>query len=448
MTTLTVQAIQRLQPEATYKKYNVSQGLFVGVASSGEKTFIVRYSVNSKQIDYRLPRPFGLKSDAAHISLMDARAKAAEIRAMGKQGIDYQKKLEADAKAALAESAQQEAQNATVQNLYDAWFPTTRRKDGGAELKRSFNRDVLPVIGTSVLRELEEDDIKALIQPIANTGTNRTAIVILNNLKQMFKWANGRRPWKLLVDDPTANLKAEDITQPDYEEMERDRVLSRDEIRSLVAKLPAAQLIKTSERVIWITLSCCTRVGETLKAEWKHVDLNKGEWFIPESNTKYKAPEHTVYLSDFAKRQFLALKTITGSSRWCFPNEDDTNHISTKAPTKQIGDRQASLKTGKPLKNRSSKLDSLVLSSEKWTPHDLRRTGTTLMQSLGVHTDITERILNHAEPNRMKRIYNRWGYEPDRREAWNKLGELLDELSATKTERSIQEKIDEATKQT
>jgi hypothetical protein len=67
-------------------------------------------SVKGKQIDYRLPKPFGLRSDAAHISLLDARAKA-EIKALGKQGIDYQQKLDADAKALAAQSAQQAAQN-------------------------------------------------------------------------------------------------------------------------------------------------------------------------------------------------------------------------------------------------------------------------------------------------------------------------------------------------
>lgn len=432
MADMTVQAIQALRPANSYSKTQVSRGLYIGVATSGEKVFFVRYMVNKNRSEYRLPKLFGLKSGPGHISLTEARAKASEIQALAKQGIDYQQKLEDDTKAAQAQTAQQEAENATVQDLYDAWLPTTRRKDGGAELKRYFNRDVLPVLGSTVLRKLEEGHIKALIQPMSDSGTNRKAVVILNNLKQMFKWANGRRPWKLLVDDPTANLKPKDITQPDYEEVERDRVLSRDEIKALVVKLPASRLIKTSELVIWLTMSCCTRVGETLMAEWQHVNLETGEWFIPESNTKHKAPEHTVYLSDFAKRQFLALKAITGDSKWCFPNANDTDHLNTKAPTKQIGDRQASLKTTtKPLKNRSSRPDSLALSAEKWTPHDLRRTGTTLMQSVSVTTDITERILNHAEPNRMKRIYNRWEYEQDRRDAWNKLGALLDELTGS-----------------
>ena len=429
MADLTVQAIQKLQPAPTYKKYNVSPGLFIGVTSSGEKLFIVRYSVSGKQIDYRLPKPFGLRSDAAHISLLDARAKAAEIKALGKQGIDYQQKLDAEAKVVASQSAQQEAENYTVTDLYEAWFATTRRKDGGAELTRSFKRDVLPTLGPMKLRDLEEGHIRALLKPISAKGTNRTAVALLNNLKQMFNWSNGRKPWKLLVDDPTCNLKPEDITQPGYKEVERDRVLSHDEIKCLVRQLPAARLVKTTEYAIWIVLSCCTRIGETIMAEWKDVDLATGVWHIPESNTKGKAPAHTVYLSPFAIRQFEALKPITGGGNWCFPNEAGTDHLDLKSPTKQIGDRQASLRNTKPLTNRSAGVSSLVLGGEKWTPHDLRRTGATLLQTVGVDQHVIERMMNHAEQNRMQRIYQQHDYADEQRQGWMNLGTLLDQLT-------------------
>lgn len=237
----------------------------------------------------------------------------------------------------------------------------------------------------------------------------------------MFGWANGRKPWKLLVDDPTCNLKPQDITQPEYEGVERDRILSQDDIRALAKKIPHARMVKTTELAIWLALSCCTRIGETIKAEWEHVDLKDGVWFIPEANTKGKAPSHSVYLSAFAIRQFEALKAITGQSKWCFPSEDDTCHLDVKSPTKQIGDRQAALKTSKPLTNRSKAADSLVLGTEKWTPHDLRRTGATLLQSLGVQQHIIERMTNHAEQNRMQRTYQRHDYAAEQQEGWTKL---------------------------
>lgn len=430
MADLTVQAIQALKPTGKYKKYNASSGLFVGVATNGEKVFFVRYSVAGVgQVEYRLPKPFGVKSSPAHTTLLEARTKVGELRALGKQGINYQTKLEADTVNATLEASQQQAKSLTVQHLYEAWLSSMQRKDGNKELMRSFNRDILPELGLMKLSDIEESHIRNLLIAISDTGANRTAIVRLNDLKQMFKWGNGRKPWKLLVDDPTCNLKNVDVTGDDYEEVERDRVLSREEIILLAKKIPTARLEKATELVIWIVLSCCTRIGETLKAEWKHIDLLKGEWYIPKVNTKGKSPEHLIYLSSFAIEQFIKLKAISGTSKWCFPNKDDTLHIELRSPTKQIGDRQVSLKDKKPLKNRTKSGDSLVLGVENWTPHDLRRTGATLMQSLDIQQHIIERILNHAELNSMQRIYQQHQYSDLQKSAWDKLGMLISELT-------------------
>ena len=431
MADMTVQGIQALKPSTSYTKTQVSRGLYIGVGTNGDKTFFVRYTVNGRtaRSEYRLPRLFGTKSSAAHISLTDARAKAAEIQALAKQGIDYTQKLEDDAKASAAATAQQQTDNYSVQNLFDTWFATTRRKDGGAEITRYFNRDILPVIGAIKLRAIEEGHVRSLLEPISATGTNRKAIVLLNLLKQLFKWADGRKPWKLLVDNPTINLKAEDITERDYEEVERDRILSEDEIKLLVKLLPGAHLVKTTELVIWIVLACCTRIGETVKAEWKDVNLDTGVWFIPEANTKDDAPAHTVYLSDFAIAQFTALKAITGESTWCFPNAKNTGHIDPKAPTKQLSDRQRRFSKTKALTGRTKHSHSLEIGDEKWTPHDLRRTGTSLMQSFGVPLEVRRQIINHVDPEKMDRIYNRYEFEQHQREAWAKLGTLLHQLT-------------------
>jgi integrase len=432
MADMTVQAIQALKAGSSYAKLKVSSGLYIGVATNGEKTFFVRCTVKgSNRIEYRIAKPFGVKAGPASTTLIEARAKAAEITALGRQGINYQEMLEAEAATVKAQQAKQESENYTVQDLYNAWFPTTHRKDEGEALGRSFEGSILPTLGSTRLRDLEEGHIRSLITPVSKAGLNRKAIVMLNNLKQMFKWANGRRPWKLLLDDPTINLRPRDVTQPGYEETERDRVLSRDEIKLLAAKLKTAGLVPNTELAIWIVLACCTRIGETIMAEWKHVDLENGVWLIPEANTKGRAPTHKVYLSEFAIKKFTALKALTGHTAWCFPNRAETDHLDTKSPTKQIGDRQASLKTGIPLKNRTKAADALVLLGDNWTFHDLRRTGATLAQSVGVDQHVIERMANHAEDNRMLRIYQRYDYADEQRAGWEKLGKLLDELTSS-----------------
>ena len=71
---------------------------------------------------------------------------------------------------------------------------------------------------------------------------------------------------------------------------------------------------------------------------------------------------------------------------------------------------------------------SLMLVGGKWTPHDLRRTGATLMGGLGVAPDTIDKCLNHVEPNKIKRTYQRQKLEAEQAKAWELLGERLELL--------------------
>ena len=87
----------------------------------------------------------------------------------------------------------------------------------------------------------------------------------------------------------------------------------------------------------------------------------------------------------------------------------------------------------KPLKNRKHD-NTLVLAEGKngnWTPHDLRRTGATMMQQLGISLDIIDRCQNHVMAgSKVRRHYLHHDYAEEKAEAWEKLGRRLDEILA------------------
>ena len=122
----------------------------------------------------------------------------------------------------------------------------------------------------------------------------------------------------------------------------------------------------------------------------------------------------------------MRLHELSGEGEWCYPASRGNGHICPKTITKQITDRQ---RTDGNLKNRSKNISALTLFKGVWKPHDLRRTGATLMNALGVLSEVAERCLNHMEENKIKRIYQRYGYEIEMRQAWEKLGERLDLLT-------------------
>lgn len=85
------------------------------------------------------------------------------------------------------------------------------------------------------------------------------------------------------------------------------------------------------------------------------------------------------------------------------------------------------------MKNRRSD-NTLLLSGGKngnRSPHDLRRTGATMMQALGISLELIDRCQNHVLPgSKVRRHYMRHDYAEEKRAAWAALGQRLTGLIA------------------
>lgn len=362
------------------------------------------------------------------MSLSDARLMAAIMAAKRRSGIDpiEEKRSKEEQEKQTKEDRRRAVEIAkarmTVIQLFERWeqFGLRRRKDKGAEARRSFQKDVFPQIGHVVAEDVKRSMIAACLDKVVERGSPVVARNLLGELRQMFGFAIKR---EYVENDPTSHLKRDDFGK----KIERDRILSDEEIKSLVARLPEAGLREASVAAIWIMLSTCCRVGEISRARWVDVDFDTGIWRIPPDNSK-NGKEHVVFLSDFSKRQFERLKASATNegdelSPWVLPATHREGHVCLKSLTKQIGDRQRGDKM--PMKNRTKQTSSLTLSRGRWTPHDLRRTGATIMGRLGTRPDVIEKCLNHVEQNALVRIYQRQLLEVEQAEAWSLLGERL-----------------------
>lgn len=394
-------------------------------------------------------------------SLAQIRAERDELKATASKGIDPSAarkaaKIQAQASiaATIAEAERQAIENKTVSDLFEEWLRDgVSRQDGNAELHRSFTKDVLPHIGQKPLRNLTEKDLLAVLRSVKSRGLNRAVVIRCKDIGQMLRWAEKRKPWRTLMADgnPADLVDVTKLLDHDYQE-ERDRLLSPHEIQELrdifvrleidYAALPVGQkysgIRPVNQRVqcaVWICLSTLCRIGELLKAEWHHVDLDKGTWFIPAQATKAhkgKRQDHHVFLSQFALAQFKRLHAETGHTAFCFPGKDERSHVDTKTVSKLIGDRQCRFKNrSKPLTGRHHD-DSLVLdkgAKREWTPHDLRRTGATMMQELGVALEVIDRCQNHLlGGSKVRRHYLHHDYAKEKAEAWRLLGERAEAI--------------------
>lgn len=355
---------------------------------------------------------------------------ADEKRAVRLQSRADQLEAVAKEQARLSVVAAQQARM-TVLQLFGRWerLELIERKDGGKEAKRSFEKDVLPKIGSMAAEDVKRPHIAEILDAVVERGSRIGARNLLGDIRQMFGFAI-KRGW--LDNDPTSHMKRDDYGR----KKERERVLSEAEIKMLVEALPKARMGRTSELAIWLQLATCCRIGELYQARWADIDFEGRTWRIPADIAKNEK-EHTVYLSDFALAKFESLKSITGTVKdesgsevsgvWAFPARYTNSHVCVKTLTKQIGDRQRGERGA--MSCRTPNVDALILSGGKWTPHDLRRTGATMMVALGVLPEVVERCLNHVEQNRVKRIYQRHDYRAEMKEAWRLLGERLELLT-------------------
>ncbi|MBB3182233.1 hypothetical protein FHW64_006675 [Variovorax sp. Sphag1AA] len=236
MAKLTVRAIEAAKPRAKPYKLTVDTGLHLRVATNGEKRWLVKYVVDGKQREARLPKPYG-NGGEGFMGLADAAAENARIQSLARSGIDFQQQA-ADALAKERQAAEQlRTTLLPFSEMFEEWLKTgVARKDGNAELRRSFAKDVIPVIGGKPVKDMTEHDLRKVLVSIVARGRNRMAVRVYRDLVQVFTWAEKRKPWRelLIEQNPAELLDIEKIVAPSYNiNDERERVLSPDELREL-----------------------------------------------------------------------------------------------------------------------------------------------------------------------------------------------------------------------
>jgi integrase len=429
MALITVKELQALTSQDNGRRVSMGESLYgtarVGNDGGMSVHVVWRYKVGGKIRQ----TPIGTwRNGSGGKSLKELRDKKDELALNLKKGIDPIEAKEADRlkkKADQIEAKQTQttrlqelaAKDArmTVRGLFELWQRTDlkKRQDGGSEALRAFEADVFPLIGDVAAAEVTKAHIQRIIDTMLTRGVKRMTERVFSDLRQLFGFAMDRDH---IEADPTARIKKHKIGGS----MERDRVLSEAELIEFFKRLPVSGLVEASQCALTIQLATITRIGEVLGARWEHVDFDRRLWTLPETKN---GKRHTVHLNDLALRQFEALRQHTGLTEWVFPASRLNGPVCPKTVTKQVADRQRGV--GEPMSGRSKQTDSLALAGGQWRPHDLRRTGATLMAELGVLPDVIERCLNHTEQTKVKRIYQRAQYEAPMREAWQRLGDRL-----------------------
>jgi len=431
MAGLTTRELQTLTPADDGRRLADGHGVF-GIVRAGVKGISVQFSLRYRSAGAIREIRLGTFPKLSLREIRDARDKARAHISSGEDPLKRKRidRLKKEAQiGAEALDLERRLALSTFGQRFEEWADSAlqKRSDKGKDIRRAFEKDVLPVVGDMVLEDVRRSHLISSLDAILARGANRLANRTLTDLKQFMKWCQVR---EYIAVDPLRTVVKKDVGGTDGE---RERTLSNDEIRALPRALEAANLLKTTKHALLLILATNTRVGEVIKARKQDFDLEQKIWRIPFANAKNR-DSHIVFLSDFALQHMQALIKLSESDEWLLPamrrSGSAETHVDLKSITKQVADRQLMFYERKPHAKRAANENALVLGDEKWTPHDLRRTAATLMQEIGVLPAVIDKCMNHREQNRMKRVYQRYPYTDEKREAWRLLGARLEQLAA------------------
>lgn len=402
---------------------------------------VLRVKTNGKATTKAWRFPFTLKGERDFvyigeypaISLAEARERAGRYREQLKRKENPKAILEAAAAVAHAKALATEHGEApeTLGELFARWhkdYLSAQHTDAGAYMKGIFDRHVLAG-GMADLRleHMRAAHVKTILQNAQNKGLTGTTGRILDSLRQMIHWAAS---FEWMDRDPTLGIKKKTfggLTQ------EGERALSEDEVTQLHWRMKKSHLTNRWKHCCWLISATGTRVEETMLAERADVNLSKRTWTIPVENQKKtnratKPTRHVIHLSPFAIKQMEALLAMPGTERFIFPAVARGRDLDAPANEKTLTHALGNLQ-GAEHKGRRSTTE-LLLEDGAWSPHDLRRTSSSLMRELGVDSDVVDRCQNHVEPDRIKRIYQRAELRTLMIAAWDTLGSKLEELTS------------------
>ena len=209
--------------------------------------------------------------------------------------------------------------------------------------------------------------------------------------------------------------------KPLAKEEPRERKLDEEEIKTLWDALDSPTLVMSPEirRALKLILVTAQRPGEV--AGMHSGEIRDEWWTIPSSRTKNHR-EHRVYLTPTA-RELIGKKKgyIFPSPR---PKIVDEKEIEVPIDEKSLAcalrrnvKGQAYLKKRTATKRGPYKKKVAATPPEKnrigiepFTPHDLRRTATTLMAKAKVLREYRERVLNHTL-EKLDATYNQHDYD-------------------------------------
>lgn len=385
----------------------ISEGLYLKVKKNGTAIFVKRYQLNDKRKEMKIG-VYGEKN-AGLMSYGDALIKSIQLTQQIKDGIDP--KLEADRIT---------RQNIKTVNDIAERFIVKKSKniDSAYILQNNYDKRIKPIIGHLPVERVSPLDIEEILNNVVEEGYPTVANKVLFLCKNIFKSAE---KLGLIEKNPAAAFSATE--DAGGSETSRDVILSKGDIRKAFCVFDQhTTKVPLSTKIGFILLLILgNRKMELFSAKWEDIKMDSQTFTLFEDRTKTSS-SLVIPIPDLVMPMLKDLKLISNGSEYLFParkkssrgyiSDDTTNHT-------------LACLFGKKVSKKPPGPDYLGQAGiQYFTIHDLRRTFRSLLAYLKVSDEIGEVCMNH-EKKGTTRVYNRYQYFQERKEALNKLAELI-----------------------
>jgi len=219
------------------------------------------------------------------------------------------------------------------------------------------------VLNNIVMEKITEADIKEILKKA--DGSPSVAAGILQRLKSVFNWAVDEG---YIPNNPITNLRRSFKVTP------RERYLQPYEIKTFFNTLANDHIpLVTIKVAIYSLAILLTRREELLSLKWQDVDLTTGRIVIRQTKT---IKDFTIIIPAQLIKLWTKLRNLHPDSQYVFGCRK--THYSGMHVCKHIVEAAERY------------------SMQKFTPHDFRRTGMTLLAEQGHRHDVIDAALGHS----------------------------------------------------
>ena len=403
-------------------------GFGVKINPKGRKVYVFQYRVSAPGQSAKTPARRYTIGKHGNITAAQARERAGELAiavTIGKKDpleVEKLARTERD-RAAHAQTEQTRIETELAFSAYaDRWLIHYEQNGGrgkGVKVRPSsiaqarlvVDRYLKPHLKNMPIPQIQKRDIRAIINgmPVEHIGMRRA----------VFSYASILFGQAARDDIIPANFFC-DMDKP-ATPAKRERALEDDELAEVWQA--TAFLPKPFGHFYRLLILTMQRRSEVAGIDWSELNRETKQWLIPVARTKNKRT-HLVALSELSIQE---LDLLAGGKNW--PKSGLVLTTTGKTPISGVSKSKAALD------KKVAEIRGEGESIKSWRTHDLRRTGATGLQKMGIRLEVTEAVLNHAGESKsgIVSVYQTYNWADEKQAAliaWgNRVATIIGETS-------------------